>query len=240
MDIKSTSTDSLSMSSAPRSPPGYEPLRAKEETDSIDGLDMLHLQRHQRPRRRKLVKTAKIIGGLGLVAFIVLTFALSFHAVDLLGKIGALVKQPKPAPHGQRSFKYPCGLSAAEAKEKGCIFDVMSMAWQSPECFDEDLHAEFMDLGPWEFYADQAGTQMVTYDQVAQRGAISWTSREYLVIHCIYGWKAMHRAWQRGWRMDANLASIEHTEVCARVFANTSVPMDAMTTKIHVDFPSCN
>jgi hypothetical protein len=239
MDIKSSSTDSLSMSSTPRSPPGYEPLRAKEETDSVDGLDMLHLQRHQRPRRSKLIRAAKVIGGLGLVAFIVLTFALSFHAVDLLGQIGHLINHPKP-PTQQRSYKYPCGLNAAEAQAKGCIFDVMSMAWQSPECFDEDLHAEFMELGPWEFYSDPSATQMVTYDQVAQKGAVSWTTRRYLVIHCIYGWKAMHRAWARGWRMDSNLASDEHTAFCTSVFANTSVPMEAMTTRIHVDFPSCN
>jgi hypothetical protein len=111
---------------------------------------------------------------------------------------------------------------------------------QSPECFDEDLHEEFMDLGPWDFYSDPSATQKLSYDQVSQKGQISWTDRRYFVIHCVYGWKAMHRAWQRGWRMDANLASMAHTELCSRVLENTSVPLDAMTTRIHVDFPSCN
>jgi len=238
MDVKEA-RDSLSMASGSSSPPGYEPLRAKEETDSVDGLDMLPLHRSRTSRRRRVIRVVKILSGLILIAFIVLTFALSFHAVDLLGKIGTLVNQSKPASH-YRSYKYPCGLTASEAEEKGCIFDIMSMAWQSPECFDEDLHAEFMDLGPWEFYTDSTGMQKLSYDQVSQRGQISWTDRRYFVVHCIYGWKAMHRAWQRGWRMDANLASIEHTELCTRVLGNTSVPMDAMTTRIHVDFPSCN
>lgn len=117
------------MSSGSSSPPSYEPLHGKEDRDSIDGLDMLPLHRaRSSPRRSNAIKAVKIISALILVAFIVLTFALSFHAVDLLGKIGHLINEPKPASH-QRSYKYPCGQSAAEAKEKGCIFDIMSMAW---------------------------------------------------------------------------------------------------------------
>jgi hypothetical protein len=132
MDVtEATSRDSLTMSSGSSSPPSYEPLRTKEERDSIDGLDMLPLHRARSPRRRNTIKAVKIISALVLVAFIVLTFALSFHAVDLLGKIGHLIKEPKPASH-QRSYKYPCGQTAAEAKEKGCIFDIMSMAWCVP------------------------------------------------------------------------------------------------------------
>ncbi|KAE9992804.1 hypothetical protein EG327_007728 [Venturia inaequalis] len=220
-------------------PPSYAPLHNKEDGDSIDGLDMLPLHRSRNPRRENALRAAKVISALVLVAFIVLTFALSFHAVDLLGKIGHLINEPKPASH-QRSYKYPCGQTATEAKEKGCIFDIMSMAWQSPECFDEDLHEEFMDLGPWKFYSDETATHELTYEQVSQRGQISWAERRYFVVHCVYGWKAMHRAWQRAWRMDSNLASMAHTELCSRVLKNTSVPLDAMTTRIHVDFPSCN
>ncbi|TID16016.1 Major facilitator superfamily transporter [Venturia nashicola] len=227
------------MSSTSSSPPSYAPLHGKEDRDSIDGLDMLPLHRTYSPRRSNAIKAAKIFSALILVAFIVLTFALSFHTVDLLGKIGHLIKEPKPASH-QRSYKYPCGQTAAEAKEKGCIFDIMSMAWQSPECFDEDLNAEFMDLGPWKFYSDETATHELSYEQVSQKGQISWAERRYFVTHCIYGWKAMHRAWQRAWRMDSNLASMAHTELCSRVLGNTSVPLNAMTTKIHVDFPSCN
>ena len=241
MDTKA-SRDSFSMSSSgTASPPVYSPLHAKEETDSVEGLDMLPIHRHQSPRRRKLFKFGKAFFSIIMVAFIVLTFALSFHAVDTLGKLGVLInRKVKPPSHGQRSYKYPCGRTAQEAQAAGCIFDVMSMAWQSPECLDSDLHDEFMDLGPWKFYSDASATTELSYEQVSQKGQISWTDRRYFVIHCIYGWKAMHRAWQRGWRMDSNLADFEHTELCSRVFHNTSIPMDAMTTRIHVDFPSCN
>lgn len=119
---------SLKMSSGSSSPPSYEPIHGKEERDSIDGLDMLPLPRARTTRRGSPIKAAMIISALVLVAFIILTFALSFHAVDLLGKIGHLINEPKPASH-QRSYKYPCGQTATEAKEKGCIFDIMSMAW---------------------------------------------------------------------------------------------------------------
>ena len=219
--------------------PDYSPINHKD-SDSVDGLDMLPLPTRNQTKRRRLLGMCKVLTAILVLGFIVLTFALSFHAVDLLGQIGHKVTALKPASHGPRSYKYPCGTTASEAKAKGCIFDVMSMAWQSPECYDPDLAEEFMDLGPWEFYADQEGSQMLSYEQVSQAGQISWTTRRYFVQHCIFGWKAMHRAWQRGWRMDANLASIAHTELCSRVFANTSIPLDAMSTRIHVDFPSCN
>jgi hypothetical protein len=232
--------------STPSSPPGYEPLRVKdiESSNSVDeGFDMLPLRHHnpRSTRRRKLVFTLKLLGSLLLISFIVLTFALSFHAVDLLGKIGALVKQPKPASH-QRSFKYPCGETAAEAQAKGCVFDIMTMAWQSPECHDPDLYEEFMMQHPWEteFYADAQGTIPLSVEQISQEGQVSWTTRRYFVYHCVFAYKGLHRAWQRGWRIDSNSASSEHTEVCARVMRNTSIPMDALTTRIHVDFPSCN
>jgi hypothetical protein len=231
------SCDSLSMSS-PSSPPEYAPLRNKD-MDSVDGLDMLPLHRIKRKRGR-VFGIFKLLGAMVILAFIVLTFALSFHAVDLLGKIGHLIKEIKPSASHQRSYKYPCGETAAEAKAKGCIFDVMSMTWQSPECYDPDLAMEFADLGPWEFYTDSSGAEKMSLEQISREGQISWTTRRYFVQHCIFGWKAMHRAWQRGWRMDSNLASIEHTELCSRVFANTSIPLDALTTRIHVDFPSCN
>ncbi|KAE9975512.1 hypothetical protein BLS_002566 [Venturia inaequalis] len=167
-------------------PPSYAPLHNKEDGDSIDGLDMLPLHRSRNPRRENALRAAKVISALVLVAFIVLTFALSFHAVDLLGKIGHLINEPKPASH-QRSYKYPCGQTATEAKEKGCIFDIMSMAWQSPECFDEDLHEEFMDLGPWKFYSDETATHELTYEQVSQRGQISWAERRFSILQLDMG-----------------------------------------------------
>lgn len=125
---KNTPTKTSTMSAGSSSPPSYEPLRSKEESDSIDGLDMLPLHRARTPRRGNAIKAIKVVSALALVSFIILTFALSFHAVELLGKIGHLINEPKPASV-QRSYKYPCGQTAAEAKEKGCIFDIMSMAW---------------------------------------------------------------------------------------------------------------
>jgi len=231
------STDSLSMSS-PSSPPEYAPLRTKD-TDSVDGLDMLPFF-HSKPKRRKLLGVFKLLSIITVLAFIVLTFALSFHAVDLLGQLGQKVNAIKLKPSQQRSYKYPCGTTAAEARAKGCIFDVMSMAWQSPECYDPDLAEDFAALGEWTFWTEPEGGRRMSLDEVSREGQVSWTTREYLVQHCIFGWRAMHRAWQRGWRMDANLASIAHTDLCAHVFANTSVPLEKVTTRIHVDFPSCN
>src|SRR5690349_19048642 len=102
MDTKSSRASLAMSSSGTASPPVYSPLRAKEETDSVEGLEMLPIHRHQTPRRRKLLKFGKAFFSIIMVGFIVLTFALSFHAVDTLGKLGVLInKKVKPPSHGQ-------------------------------------------------------------------------------------------------------------------------------------------
>lgn len=65
-----------------------------------------------------------------------------------------------------------CGKSIAEAKTMGCKYDALSSAWLPPHCRDDDLTAEFLahEDGPWEYWADQAHTKLLTLEEVSSLG----------------------------------------------------------------------
>ncbi|KAH8585417.1 hypothetical protein B0O99DRAFT_466987, partial [Bisporella sp. PMI_857] len=141
-----------------------------------------------------------------------------------------------------------CGSTADEARALGCQWDIMTMSWEHPDCFDADLTREFEELGPWTFYhSSRPGKEvpepkmlsLIPYDQVGNHPERMWTDRRYHIYHCIYAWKMLHRAVERGWKVQAELASYHHTEHCSSALANTSVPMDAIITKVNVQYPIC-
>ncbi|PVI03999.1 hypothetical protein DM02DRAFT_491691, partial [Periconia macrospinosa] len=124
-----------------------------------------------------------------------------------------------------------CGQTPAAARAAGCTFDLGTAAWLPPDCFDEELHAEFMSQGPWKFYHNTSdfvcGEDCLTYPEPSQlvpletlddiSGYLSyfvWTDRRYHVSHCMYAWKLMHRQMEKGRKMDQILISWHHTAHC--------------------------
>ena len=160
---------------------------------------------------------------------------------------------PAQYPARQKSSGFSCGPTPDDAVAKGCIFDVMTISWQHPDCYDEELSREFEALGPWDFYwSSRPGTEipephMLTpipdYETLGRQTTRVWSSREYHITHCTYAWKMMHRALERGWRMDGLLAAMSHTDHCTHLIMNTTSgegpTMDKIMTKTNIQFPSC-
>ncbi|CCF33854.1 hypothetical protein CH063_05961 [Colletotrichum higginsianum] len=147
--------------------------------------------------------------------------------------------------------EFRCGNSPAEARSMNCVFDLMSAAWLPRDCFDQELNAEFMELDPWEFYTsdapvydlrdvpDSQKTLLAGPEAIGDSPGSLWTSRRFHITHCIYSWKQMHRSIERGWKMEGTLATYHHTEHCSTALANTSVPLDAIVTRVEISFPAC-
>jgi hypothetical protein len=137
----------------------------------------------------------------------------------------------------------------------------MNFAWEHPDCYDADLTREFEELGPWNFYHSlRESTEipeahmlsLIPDDQVGDHLELMWTVRRYHTMHCIYVAKLLHRAVDRGWKVQGKLASYNHTEHCSLSLSNkdkealiwmeryhTIVPVDAIVTKAAVQFPTC-
>lgn len=130
---------------------------------------------------------------------------------------------PPPGPFDEK----PCGNSSAEALARGCVFDTMLYGWMHPRCFDEALMRQYLDAGRYTWRDDPAHEALmpdislvgVSGKERATRGlwaaaaaptitgdsaAIAaegghWVPRwEFHLVHCVYTWELMERAYARG------------------------------------------
>ncbi|EMD66836.1 hypothetical protein COCSADRAFT_354220 [Bipolaris sorokiniana ND90Pr] len=247
------------MSSTPRLPK-YSQLHGNESYNEIE--------QPPRSRTVGKIRYAFGATALGLVAFgIILALLLSLSLLIVLilprmlpnlslscdasssapsspGHSGAL-----QAPSGYKAGTAQlCGKSPAEAEAAGCVFDLMTVSWLPLECYDGELTTKFMEEGPWNFYLSNSTrpealpeerVQIPSLQAISQTTELMWTDRRFHVYHCIYGWKMMHRAIERGWKMESSLATYHHTEHCSDTLANTSVPLNAVITRVEISYPAC-
>lgn len=108
-----------------------------------------------------------------------------------------------------------CGTSPFDARNQGCVFDVIIMGWVPWRCYDAELASEFLERDDWTFYHDTNGTRTVTKEEITQG---EWTEfysdYHYQVIHCMFAWKKTQRAATRGSLLDGYLADPHHTNHC--------------------------
>ncbi|KAI4211032.1 MAG: hypothetical protein LQ351_006152 [Letrouitia transgressa] len=111
-----------------------------------------------------------------------------------------------------------CGSTVAEAREKGCHFDMMSWLWVPHECFDAELVEEFIALRDWDWYRNYTGGERVPLEEVrtGMHDAL-WAPQQYHMFHCTYMWKKMHRAILRHGPLDDDVASFDHTVHCEKM-----------------------
>ncbi|KAH8648273.1 hypothetical protein BGZ60DRAFT_423026, partial [Tricladium varicosporioides] len=48
----------------------------------------------------------------------------------------------------------PCGEDVETARANGCIFDLLTMAWLAPDCYDSELSDEFLEVASEPFFYD--------------------------------------------------------------------------------------
>lgn len=135
-----------------------------------------------------------------------------------------------------------CGNTAKEARARGCIFDTISFTWLVPECYDEELIAEFDKLPiVWHFYADAAGTQEVPWDVVERGERALFVPWAHHLWHCAFGWRKMHRAVVAGVPVDSYIGSYPHTKHCSQMMVeeNSKHPMEEVNTIMTLKFPYC-
>jgi hypothetical protein len=138
-----------------------------------------------------------------------------------------------------RKYWESCGSSPAEARGKGCRFDIVSFAWKFESCFDEDLSQEFMAENDWEFYEDKEGERKVSIEVVRRGERDMWVSWRFHMVHCTYMWRQMHRALTSGRPIDSHLSAYHHTLHCGEVLLNRNKSMDAINTMAPIIYPVC-
>lgn len=144
-----------------------------------------------------------------------------------------------------------CGSTIAEAKAKGCVFDIMSFAWTPPQCTSPSLSQSYVDKnGPWIFYLDHNATIPLP-DAELQDHEVVWTEHSYHIIHCLYAWERAHVAMDlvkdageagKEVLLPGEMKSINHTTHCVELLADLGA-RDADPKKVnavaYLVFDSC-
>ncbi|KAK0649769.1 hypothetical protein B0T16DRAFT_410690 [Cercophora newfieldiana] len=133
-----------------------------------------------------------------------------------------------------------CGSSPAEARSRGCHFDILSFAWQTPECFDAKLMDSFLAFGNWTFYAEPNRTAETVDLETALRGESSlFVDWKYHVTHCTFMWMQMHRAYAVRGYIDSHLDSYAHTMHCRWTLLERDTAPETVNVVANLKYPVC-
>lgn len=141
-------------------------------------------------------------------------------------------------------MKSPCGNTTAEAKARGCHFDIITFCWLPHRCYDNELSKSFEQLVDWKWYLDRNKTRPVPKTE-ALRGELDglYVSWEYHVQHCVYMWQKMHRALLGPGKeaIDTYISPYIHTEHCGKMLLTRGdgYALSDINTRIRVKFPDC-
>jgi hypothetical protein len=91
-------------------------------------------------------------------------------SLSLAALVGLMSNQIFTRPATSNTVWNECGGTPDEAHRRGCRFDILSFAWQTPECYDhENTEAFRKHNGTWSYFADPEGTELRS-EEVAMTG----------------------------------------------------------------------
>lgn len=135
----------------------------------------------------------------------------------------------------------PCGSSAAEAREKGCMYGMLYGAWLPKECYDEETEANFKKYTNWKFWLQGNRTEERSWDDVA-RGEYDYVlvEWEYHQRHCAEMNRRIFTAMsRRGLKsIDSYLSRWQHIDHCAHS-AMEQRPTHELNAILWRKFPDC-
>lgn len=112
-----------------------------------------------------------------------------------------------------------CGVTPKEARDSGCVFDIILMGWVPQRCHDAGLANKLGQEQPWVFYRDRNGTLPPMSVQELARGdwGALYVNRAFAVAACAYSWQKMHSAAMSGDVLDGYTSHWHHTEHCGDI-----------------------
>jgi hypothetical protein len=190
----------------------YEPVIQDDETPEV-----------QTPKKNPRLKARSLI-------YIFAGFALVLAVFTIVSVFSVR--------HSHHPFWSSCGTSSDSARHRGCSFDLISFAWQTPECYDSSLVSEFSNWDTWAFYTERHGNITVPQEEALRGEQSLWVSWHYHMVHCTFMWRQMHRAYENGW-IDAHLHAYNHTLHCQKMLLMEGIDDEDVFTKATVIYPAC-
>ncbi|TGO73956.1 hypothetical protein BELL_0318g00010 [Botrytis elliptica] len=166
---------------------------------------------------------------------------------------GVVPNTPSPPSQGGSQVVAHCGISAQEAMERGCLWDIMSFGWIHPLCFDKEESDRWAaKYGPFDWYVDDGQavdekeqpvngtlTQPLSLDEIPFAQSV-WTTQGYHIMHCLYLLKMVHVAALNSDPVSNEAVNLGHTDHCVGLIGNTDlIEYDAITTPVRLLFVQC-
>lgn len=111
-----------------------------------------------------------------------------------------------------------CGRTAAEARERGCIFDLMLSTWIHESCSDRELMNKYLLEGNYTYYYDENMEHQMPEEEV-WRGEYRtiWTQAEFHFRHCVYLMDMQLRSYKTGRPIEVSIYNFGHTDHCVNL-----------------------
>lgn len=141
-----------------------------------------------------------------------------------------------------------CGSSAEEARQLGCTFDQLSIAWLRPEC-SRHGQQEFIDSAgnetTYRYWRDKSASDELDLIALSELrpGEQYWTSQREHLSHCMWLLLRVHHAWESGERLDGLSRRYMHSKHCLRMMVHMAEQdgndLDAVIVSGDVGFGVC-
>jgi hypothetical protein len=134
--------------------------------------------------------------------------------VDDEEKVDPPTTTPIPSPYEGQVLE--CGGGPEEARNNGCIFDVMMQDWVPAPCYDDALTQRYLKEGNWTWYRSGDANDTMTDEEMAlgEHGD-AWMSSSYHKAHCIFSWDKTVRALRNNQPISQELLSYDHVLHCS-------------------------
>ena len=160
--------------------------------------------------------------------------------ICLILLIHLLVSKSPQSPHHPRHTS--CGTTPSQARSRACHFDILSFAWQTPECYDAELITDFLSYDNWTFYAEfntTDPTKTVDTATALEGNTGLYVDWKYHVTHCTFMWRQMHRAFTVRGYIDSHLDNYMHTLHCQGTLLDRERDMGGVTVIGMLRYPEC-
>lgn len=108
-----------------------------------------------------------------------------------------------------------CGSNYTEARELGCVYDVMMQLWMPKPCYDEVLSERFLAKGNWTWWSDPENGVTMSDEQMRKgEHSVAFMLMDYHKMHCIFAMEKLVRALRNQWMIIPELVSYDHIVHC--------------------------
>jgi len=109
-----------------------------------------------------------------------------------------------------------CGYSPEEARNNGCVYDVMMQDWVPEPCYDSVLTEKYLAEGNYTWYGDGDGNTTISLEDMrkGEHGA-AWMATSYHKAHCVFSWNKIIRALRNNRGISQELLSYDHVLHCS-------------------------